>query len=155
MSLLTKLKHMAPSTRYRVILSGTTFALGSQILSARQAIAHKDHYKTEETEKTASSADSEQPGLSSEPATSSEKPDQEVAPASKTDSLSSEANASSTDQQLNNETAVQAVSATQEPVNTSSSGLFNSLSIGLGETLLAFIVIGPFLLRSWKKRSQV
>ena len=145
---------MAPSTRYRVILSGTAFAFGSQILSARQAIAHEDHYKTEEIEKTASPADSEQPGLSSEPATSSEKSAQEVAPASKTDSLSSEANASSTDQQLDNETAGQAISATQEAVNTSRSGLFNGFSVGLGETLLALIVIGPFLLRSWKKRSQ-
>lgn len=143
-----------PSTRYRTAFLGTTFAFGTQLLSARQAIAHEDHYKTEETEETTSSADSEQPNLSSEPATSSERPDQEVAPASKTDSLSSEANASPTDQQLNNETAVQAVSATQEPVNTSSSGLFSGFSIGLGETLLALIVIGPFLLRSWKKRSQ-
>lgn len=145
---------MAPSTRYRVILSGTTFAFGSQILSARQAIAHEDHYKTEETEKVASPADSEQPDLSAEPATSSEKPAQEVAPASKTDSLSSETNASPTDQRLNDETAVQAISATQEPVDASRSGLFNGFSVGLGETLLAFIVIGPFVLRSWRKRSQ-
>lgn len=146
---------MAPSsTRYRAALLGTTFAAGTQLLSARQAIAHEDHYKTEETEKTAPPADSEQPDLSAEPATRSEKPAQEVAPASKTDSLSSETNASPTDQQLNDETAGQSISATQEPVDASRSGLFNGFSIGLGETLLALIVIGPFVLRSWRKRSQ-
>ena len=146
---------MAPfSTRTRAALLGTTFAAGTQLLSTRQAIAHEDHYKTEETEKTTSSVDSEQPDLSAEPATSSEKPTQEVAPTSKTDSFNSETNALPADQQLDNETAVQAISATQEPVSTSRSGLFNGFSIGLGETLLALIVIGPFLLRSWKKRSQ-
>ena len=36
------------STRYRAALLGTTFAAGTQLLSARQAIAHADHYKTEE-----------------------------------------------------------------------------------------------------------
>jgi len=143
-----------PSTRYRVILSGTTFAFGTQLLSARQAIAHEDHYKTEEAEKTTSSVDSEQPDLSAEPDNSSEKPAQEVVPASKTNSLSSETNALPADQQLDNETAVQAIPTTQEPVNTSRSGLFNGFSIGLGEALLALIVIGPFLLRSWKKRSK-
>ena len=143
-----------PSTRYRIALLGTTFAVGTQLLSTRQAIAHEDHYKTEETEKTTSSADNEQPDLSAEPANSSEKPAQEVVPASKTNSLSSETNALPADQQLDNETAVQAVSATQEPVNTSKSELFNGFSVGLGEALLALIVTGPFLLRSWKKRSK-
>lgn len=123
-------------------------------MSARQAIAHENHYKIEDTEKTASPVDSEQLDHPSEPATIPEKPTQEVDPTSKTDSLSSEANALPTDQQLNDETAGQAISATQEPVNNSRSGLFNGFSVGLGETLLALIVIGPFLLRFWKKRSQ-
>ena len=109
---------------------------------------------TKPRKRTTSPADSEQPDLSAEPATISEKPAQEVAPTSKTDSLSSETNALPADQQLDNEMAVQAISATQEPVSTSRSGLFNGFSIGLGETLLALIVIGPFLLRFWKKRSQ-
>ncbi|MGB3789157.1 MAG: hypothetical protein WA949_14185 [Phormidesmis sp.] len=71
---------MVPSsTRYRAALFGATVASGTQLLFARQAIAHTDRYKTEETEQTNSLTDSEQPTFSSEPATAPEESAQKAA----------------------------------------------------------------------------
>lgn len=142
------------SIRYQLALLGTTLAAGSQLLSARQAIAHAGHYENEEADQTTSITDGEQPYLSSESATISGEPNEAVAPAPKNDLSKPGPDAVPASNSLGRETAVQKVPVAQEPVNTSRSGLLNSFSIGLGETLLAFIIVGPFLLRSWKKRSQ-
>ena len=151
-SLLTKIKHMAhSSTHYRTAFLGTTFVFGTQLLSTRQAIAHSAHYESEEAEQTTSKTDSEQPDLSTESAAISEEPAKAVTPEVKADSTESESNAVPANESLDRETAVREVPVAQEPVNTSRSGLLDSFSIGLGETLLAFIVVGPFLLCFWKK----
>lgn len=140
--------------RYQLALLSTTFAVGHQLLSARQVIAHSAHYENEETEQTTSVTDSEQSDLLSEPATIPQEPAEAVTPTTKIDLIESETNALPANKPLDRETAVREVPVVQEPVNTSRSGLLNSFSVGLGETFLAFIVVSPFLLRFWKKRSQ-
>lgn len=119
------------SIRYQSALLSTSSAAGAHLLLARQAIAHADHYANEETEHN-----------------------EAVAPTPKTDLSKSESNPVSEGESLDRETAVQAVPVAQEPVNTSSSGLLNGFSIGVGEPLLALIIVGPFLLRFWKRRSH-
>ncbi|MGB3293563.1 MAG: hypothetical protein WBB01_11310 [Phormidesmis sp.] len=137
------------SIRYRIALLGTTIVSGAQLSTARQAIAHADHFETEDPSPL---PHSEQPRPLPEPS-ATEAATQKMAPTNK---LDSEADALPTARtnRLEDETAIQTVPATQKSVATSRSGLLDGLSIGLGESLLAFIISGPFLLRFWKKRSQ-
>lgn len=136
--------------RHRVTFLGTAFLTSAEILSNRRAIAHTDHYKTEPSDQT-SPSDSKPPNLLSEPANTLDTAEQEAVPINK---VSSEVNASPTSNQPEDKTVIEEIPASQEPTSTSKSGLFGGFSVGLGEPLLALIVVAPFVLRVWKKRSR-
>lgn len=137
--------------RYRTALLSTTFAAGTQTLLTRKAIAHADHYETEQPEQTTSSTDGQQPDLSPEPAASLETDEQERLPANKVDS---EVDAMPAVKKSKDKTAIEEIPVAQKPASTSQSGLFAGFSLGLGESLLALLIAGPFVLRIWKKRFQ-
>lgn len=137
--------------RYRTALLSTTFAAGTQALLTRKAVAHADHYETEQPEQPTSASDSQQPDPSSEPVATLEAAEKERIPANKVDS---EANAAPAAKKSKDKAAIEEIPAAQKPAPTSQSGLFEGFSLGLGESLLALLIAGPFVLRIWKKRSQ-
>lgn len=141
---------------FRLLISHRTAFLGMAVstsalgLSASQAIAHSNHYKTDQPEQT-SPLNSQQPGLSSESADTSETTLQEATSADKIDSA---ANDLSADNQQKHKPVFEEIPVSREPASTSKSGLFDEFSISLGESILAMLIAAPFVLCTWKKRTQ-
>lgn len=115
-------------------------------LRHRRVIAHTNHYGTEPPAQTIPS-DRQPLNLLSEPADTLDTDGQETTPIDKADD-------SPNSNQPEDRTVIEEIPAAQEPAPTSKSGLFDGFSIGLGEPLLVLIVVAPFVLRVWKKRSK-
>ena len=133
------------ATKRRTVIAGTIVAI-SPLMTARRVSAHENHYGVDHTEQTDSEAAGEQSDLSSESAVTEGTP-------LTADEAGSEANIASPEQS-NDTAAIQEVPAAQTAASTAEAGLFNGFSIGLGETLLALIIAGPFLLISTKRKMR-
>jgi len=127
--------------------------LGARLLITRRALAHEAHYETESAEPTEDQADGEQSAPQSEPAAA-----EEVTPA--LDKTDSNTNAEPSGDVINkisedsaeDGTTIQETSATQLSNSTAEASFLEGFSIGLGESLLALIIAGPFVLLSLKRR---
>ena len=134
------------ATKRRTVIAGTIVAI-SPLMTARRVSAHENHYGVDHTEQTDSEATGEHSDSSSESAVT------DGGTPSTADETGSEANIASPEQS-NNTAAIQEVPAAQTAASTAEAGLFNGFSIGLGETLFALIIAGPFLLISTKRKMR-
>ena len=130
------------ATKRRTVIAGTIVAI-APLMTTRRASAHENHYGEDHTEQTDSEATGEQSGLTSKSATTEEA-------SLAADEAGPEANITLPEQ--SNDAAIQEVPAAQTVASTAEAGLFGGFSIGLGETLLALIIAGPFILISMKRK---
>lgn len=127
------------ATKHRTVIVGTIVAI-APLMTAQRASAHANHHGVDHTD---SEATGEQSDLSSEPAPTEETP-------LAADKADSEANTTPPEQ--SSDAAIQEVPAAQTATATAEAGLFGGFSIGIGETLLALIIAGPFILISMKRK---
>lgn len=128
--------------RYWIAFGSSSLASGVQLLLNTNAFAHGGSHG-EDTEPASSSASGEQhhipPSEAVEAGSEQSEPEAMVMPMDTTD-----------------DTSIQEVQGAQESLSASISNasVSEGLSIGLGESLLGFIIAGPFLLISLKKKLQ-
>lgn len=124
------------SSTIRLVVASAAVVTAVQLLAVREAHTHEAHHKPAESETPAQVSEEMSPKALSEEANSS--PDPLPFPqAVDTDTVT---------------TTTQEIPTVQP--TASEAGLLHGFSVGLGESLLALIVTGPFFLMSFKKRSQ-
>lgn len=134
------------ANKRRTVIAGTIVAI-RPLMTARGASAHENHYGEDHTKQTDSEATGEHSDSSSEASATEETP-------SAADEAGSKANTTPPEQSSNAAAAIQEVPAAQTAASTSEAGLFGGFSIGIGETLFALIIAGPFLLISMKRKKH-
>lgn len=136
--------YLTPHNRLALI---GTLAASTQLLIAREALAHAAHGEAKQSKETETTAEKEH----QTPSTKSAGIKQASPSLDKSDA---EANVMPSSQSSANETAIQETPASQETSSVSRAELFDGFSIGLGESLLGLVIVGPFLLFSLRKRLQ-
>ena len=120
-----------------------------QLVTVRGALAHSDHYESEPAEPVDAPAAIEQPGSSPKPAAAIEGNPKNMMDGSEADIVSPD---NSLDKEIEKDTTLQEIPTGQTAASSSEAGLLDGFSVGLGESLLALIIAGPFLLISMKRR---
>lgn len=138
-------------TYSRVGLASTTVASGVQLISTQSVLAHAEHNMAEPSESLEQTAAPGEQKTAQPESTATEADAQEASPGQAHSDM--EEAMPSMDAHHGNENAVLEVPATQGTASVIEAGVSNNgFSVGLGESLLGLIIVGPVVFIALKKR---